>query len=182
MTVIGNPWPKYQYGFNVQLEYKSFDLSVNMIGIAKRDVLNETKVFEQSFIQDFNSTYEIFGASFFLENGLTDQPRLGFFNDEGAFIQDPNGNYRYYSDYFIEDASYFKVKDITLGYSLPSSFLKRLRLENLRVYFTGQNLLTFTKFSGLDPEFSNGVKNYGEYNIFDFPQTRLFSFGVELNF
>ena len=91
-------------------------------------------------------------------------------------------NYTYYSDYFVEDGSYVKIKNITVGYSLPPAILNRLKLENFRIYFTGQNLLTLTKFSGLDPEFSNGDKNYGEYNFGDFPQTRLFSFGVELSF
>ena len=182
MTIIGNPWPKYQYGLNIQIEYKSFDLSVAMVGIAGRDVMNEGKIFEQSLQQDDTSTPGIFGASFFLGNGITNQPRLGFFNDAGVYIKDPNRNYSYYSDYFVEDGSYMKVKDITLGYTLPPSIVNRLKLEKFRIYFTGQNLLTFTKFSGLDPEFSNGVKNYGEYNFQDFPQTRLFSFGVELSF
>jgi len=181
-TYIGNPWPKFQYGFNIDLGWKGFDLAAQIIGVAGRDVLNTTKAFEQFFVQDCQATYQIFGASNFLGNGVTSQPRLGFTNSDGNYINDPNQNYRTFSSYFVENGSYLKVKNIEVGYTLPKSILAKLKIESLRIYLTGQNLLTFTKFTGLDPEFSNDVKNYGLYNTNNLPQTKLFSTGIEITF
>ena len=183
-TFIGNPWPKFIYGFTLNVEYKGFDLNANFVGVAKRDVFNDPKSFEQSFVDDFQSTSAIFNASFFSGNGLTDQPRIVATDPTtGAIITDPNFNYTQYSDYFVEDASYLKLKTLTLGYTIPASWLHRISVQNLRLYATANNLLTFTKFSGLDPEFVGGGKtSYGEYGIYNYPQTRMVLFGMNLTF
>jgi TonB-linked SusC/RagA family outer membrane protein len=182
LTYIGNPWPKLQYGFNIDMGWKGFDLSAQIVGIAGRDVLNIVKSFEQSFKQDFQSTYQIFGASNYLGNGITDQPRFGTTDAHGNYITDPNGNYRLYSSYLVEDGSYLKVKNITIGYSIPASVLSKIKIDQFRIFLTAQNLLTLTKFSGLDPEFSNDPMNYGLYDINYYPQTRLYSAGIEIRF
>lgn len=183
-TFIGNPWPKLQYGFNIDLGYKGFDASVLIVGIAGRDVINGSRIFEQSFKQDYQSTYDIFNASYFLGNGLTDQPRLGLVDpaNPNKFIQDPSNNYAWYSSYYVEDGSYLKIKNISLGYTIPRKLTERYKIKSLRVYVTGQNLITFTKFSGLDPEFSNDVKNHGMYGMNTYPMTKLFSAGLDLSF
>ncbi len=183
-TFIGNPWPKYQYGFDIQLEWKGIDFSAQIVGIEGRDVFNGVKTFEQSFVQDYQSTYSIFNASYFLDNGLTDQPRVGLWNpvDPSKYIKDPSGNYKNYSSYFVEDGSYLKIKNISLGYTIPNNVLERFGIQRLRLYLSGQNLFTFTKFTGLDPEFSNNVKNHGLYTYTTYPQTKLVSLGMELNF
>ncbi len=183
-TFIGNPWPKFQYGFNVDLAWKGFDFMVQFFGVAGRDVINGSKIFEQSFQQDYQSTSAIFNASNFLGNGLTDQPRLGLIDpsNPNKFIIDPSKNYAWYSSYFVENGSYLKVKNVSLGYTLPSALVEKLKLQKLRIYLTGQNLLTFTKFTGLDPEFSNDVKNHGLYGIDTYPQTKLFSVGLDISF
>ena len=183
-TFIGNPWPKLQYGLNLNLGYKGFDLSALVTGITGRDVINGVKIFQQSFMQDFQSTKDIFNASFFLVNGLTDQPRLGVADpaNPDKFIQDPSKNYSWYSSYYVENGSYLKIKNISLGYTLPQRLISRAGIHQLRVYVSGQNLFTFTKFSGLDPEFSNDVKNHGLYSITSYPQTKLFSAGIDINF
>ena len=100
----------------------------------------------------------------------------------GAIIKDPNRNYSYYSDYIVEDGSYLKLKSLTLGYTLPKKVSKKLFLNHLRFYVTGYNLLTFTKFSGLDPEFSGNKTAYSGYSIYQFPQSKMISFGVDVNF
>jgi hypothetical protein len=153
-------------------------------GITGRDVINGVKIFQQSFMQDFQSTKDIFNASFFLGNGLTDQPRLGVADpaNPDKFIQDPSKNYSWYSSYYVENGSYLKIKNISLGYTLPQRLIGRAGIHQLRVYVSGQNLFTFTKFSGLDPEFSNDVKNHGLYSITSYPQTKLFSAGIDINF
>ena len=180
-TFIGNPWPKYQYGFNLMLDWNGIDFAMDIVGLAGRDVMNDVKGYERTFHQDYQSTYKMFEASYFLDNGLTDHPRIGT-EVNGNFVEDPNYNYKYYSSYFVENGSYLKVKNITIGYTIPSRYLERLKLGKLRVYASGQNLLTFTKFTGLDPEFSNDETSYGQYNTSTYPQTKLISFGVDLNF
>lgn len=191
-TFIGSPWPDITYGFNLNFGYKGFDLTADFVGVAGRDIVNNAKVYQQSFVDDFQSTNEIFNASFFLGNGLTDQPRVVATDPvTNAIIRDPNDNYSQYSDYIVEDGSYLKLKNLTLGYTLPKKWLKKLYLNNLRFYVTGHNLLTFTKFSGLDPEFSGsdpantGTNKtaYSEYStIYTYPQTKMVSFGVDINF
>ncbi len=183
-TFIGNPWPKFQYGFNLDLDWKGIDFMVQFFGLAGRDVINGAKIFEQSFQQDYQSTQKIFNASYFLGNGLTGQPRLGQVDPSNSskFIIDPSKNYSWYSSYYVEDGSYLKIKNLSLGYTLPDNLVNRFKLQKLRVYVTGQNLVTFTKFTGLDPEFSNDVKNNGLYGFDIYPQTKYYSVGIDLKF
>ncbi len=182
-TFIGNPWPKLQYGLNFSLGYKNVDLYVDFVGVYGLDVLNLTKSNEENFAQDYQSTEKIFNASLMFGNSLTGQPTLGRVDPAtGYFTKDPNLNYSSYSDYFVEDGSYLKIKNISVGYTLPVAIVSKLRMDNIRIYLTGQNLFTFTKFSGLDPEFSNDVKNHGLYKNDTYPQTKLYSIGLNLTF
>ncbi len=182
-TFIGNPWPKFQYGANINLAWKNIDLSIDIVGIYGLDVFNCVKSNEENFAQDYQSTNKIFNASYSFGNGLTDQPSIGRINSTtGKFVKDPNLNYSSYSDYFVENGSYLKIKNICLGYTLPKDLLSQFRIDKLRIYVSGQNLFTFTKFTGLDPEFSNDVKNHGLYGQGTYPQTKLFSIGLDLSF
>ena len=182
-TFIGNPWPKFQYGANIFLGWKNIDLTIDIVGISGLDVFNSAKSNEQSFAQDYQTTDKIFNASYSFGNGQTSQPSLGRINPAtNAFVKDPNLNYSSYSDYFVENGSYMKIKNITIGYTLPKNLLNHFKLEKLRIYITGQNLFTFTKFTGLDPEFANDVKNHGLYTFSTYPQTKLYSIGLDLSF
>lgn len=99
-----------------------------------------------------------------------------------AITKDPNKNYTTYSDYFIEDGSYLKLKNVTLGYTFPRKWTRKAKIERLRIYVTGSNLLTFTKFSGLDPEFAGAAKTaYGVYYGSTYPQTRMVTLGIDLS-
>lgn len=181
-TFIGNPWPKFNYGFTLNFGYKGFDLTANFVGVAKRDVLNLVKGFEHVFKEDFQTTSKIFDASYFLGNGLTDTPRVSGVNESGTVITDPNYNYDTVSDYFVEDGSYLKLNNLTLGYTLPENLTQKVKISNLRVYMTCHNMFTITKFSGLDPEFSGSKTAYGLYNHLQFPQAKIFSLGVDVTF
>ena len=184
-TFIGNPWPKVQYGFNISLEYRGIDLSADFVGVAGNDVMNLAKSFTQSVQQGAQTTYDVFGASFFLGNGLTDQPRIMAYDaaNGNVPVKDPNLNYQLYSDYFIEDGSYLKLKTVTLGYTLPRRWTRKAGIQKLRVYVSGHNLLTFTKFTGLDPEFASTAKTAtGVYYNSTYPQTRMISFGIDMTF
>jgi hypothetical protein len=94
-------------------------------------------------------------------------------------LSDPNGNFSTTSDWFIEDGSYARIKNLTLGYTLPAMITNRIHINSLRVYVTANNLLTITNYSGFDPEV--GMDNYG-IDIGRYPQARTVLFGVNVNF
>jgi hypothetical protein len=115
-------------------------------------------------------------------NTATDVPR--------AVWGDPNNNRRN-SDRFIEDGSYARLKNLTLGYTIPKSIASKVKLEKVRIYFTGQNVLTFTKYKGMDPEvsaFSQGNNGNTTANaapgtdFLTFPQPRTFIVGLNIGF
>lgn len=184
-TFIGNPWPDVQFGFNISLDYKGFDLVADFTGVAGNDILNLSKAYTQNMVQSSNTTAEIFKASYFLGNGSTDRPRVSAVDaaNGNAIVKDPNLNYSTYSDYFIEDGSYLKLKNVTLGYTFPRKWTRKAKIDRLRIYVTGSNLLTFTGFTGLDPEFAGAAKTaYGVYYGSTYPQTRMVAFGVDISF
>lgn len=177
---IGNPWPKWQLGGSVSLCWRGFDLEASFIGILGRDVVNCMKPFEYMFQTDYQTTYKIFDTSFFGDNGLTAYPRV--YSSEGdVTVMDPNGNYNVMSDFLVEDASFFKVKNLTFGYTLPYSVSSRAGMDKCRVYFNGNNLLTFTRFTGLEPEFTGSVTEYGTYRESN-PLMRVYTLGVNIVF
>lgn len=168
-TFIGNPWPKMIYGFTANLEWRNFDFNLFLQGVQGVDIFNGNKAIYQSIYADYNSSPEALNA--WSPENHTNQPRL--------IQSDPNGNFRNVSSYFVEDGSYLKVRNVQLGYNLPKSIVERLRLSRARVYVNGDNLLTFTKYSGIDPELAGANTSRGiDYNAY--PQTRTFTVGVEL--
>ena len=178
---IGNPWPKIQYGGNISLEWRGIDFSADFVGLAKRDVVNCMKPFEYLFQTDYQTTTAIYKTSFTNGNGLTEYPRVYDKDANNAVSRDPNGNYQVMSDFMVEDGSFMKIKNITIGYTFPHRLTSKIGLEKARIYFNGNNLFTFTKFSGLDPEFSGGVTDFGSYSA-GVPMTKLYTFGVDLAF
>ena len=178
-TYIGNPWPKMLYGFNVNLEYKGFDLGIFLQGAFGNEIYNAARGLTQNLFGDNNTTSDVFAASNFNGNGITSQPRLGF-DESGSYVRDPNGNFKNPSSFFVEKGSYMKLRNLQVGYTLPKAIVGRLRITSARVYLSGQNILTFTKYKGLDPEIGGGVKSQGIDDPGTYPHTRLISFGVEL--
>jgi hypothetical protein len=185
-TFIGNPWPKYQYGINLYLGWKGIDVVADFVGLAGVDVLNANITMERAFQQDYNATYKIFESSYFMGNGLTAHPRVATVDPlSGGIVRDPNNNYRQYSDYLVENGAYLKLKNLTVGYTLPKSWLSKMKISNLRIYVTGNNMLTFTKFTGLDPEFvpdnNDKTKQHSYYTRDRYPQTKLYSIGLDIS-
>jgi hypothetical protein len=124
-------------------------------------------------VQDYNtSDLALVGWT---EANPTQHPRLNF--------NDPNGNFRRPSSYFVEDGSYLRLRTIQLGYSLPKSLLDNIGLTSARVFVNGQNILTITGYEGLDPEVGGGGNiNRGFDGLNQYPQTRLLSAGVQIGF
>lgn len=181
-TFIGNPWPKVTYGITIELAYKGFDLSMLFQGAGGMDIYNATKAYTQHIYGDYNTTKDIFGNSFFGSNGLTFQPRSGYFDENNTYVRDPNGNYQNISSYYVEKGDYLKLKNLSIRYSLPKSLSQKAKLEKARIYMSAQNLFTITGYSGIDPEIAGNVRERGLDQISRYLPTRLISFGLDLTF
>jgi TonB-linked SusC/RagA family outer membrane protein len=188
--VIGNPNPKLIYGINARFNYKGFDLALLFNGVAGVDLFNGVKAYEQFPFSDGNTTSQVFGASFLGSNGLTGQPRLGVKNPDGTFTLDANKNYQTVNSYFVESGSYLKLKNLQVGYTFSSNLLQKAKVKSARIFVMGNNLFTITKYSGLDPELGSsasaqgfsGPTTRGIDAVSQYPQTRIYSAGFDINF
>lgn len=185
--VIGNPNPKLVYGFNLRFNYKRFDASFLFNGAAGVDLFNGVKAYEMRPFQDGNASPKVWGASFFNGNGLTSQPRLGV-ETPGGFTMDPNGNYSTVNSYFVEKGDYLKLKNVQIGYNFSAALLQKVKLKGARVFVMANNLFTITKYSGIDPELGasfspsgySGVTARGIDVVSQYPQTKIYSFGIDI--
>ena len=170
-TFIGNPWPKWIFGFNTNIQYKSFDLSLFLQGMAGVDRFNSFKSLTHNLNGDFNMTTEALGR-WTPENRNNDQPRI--------INGDPNRNRSRVSSYFVEDGSFLRLKNVQIGYTIPNGWINGL--SRMRVYVSGQNLLTFTGYEGFDPEFDTGGNANKGIDRGGYPQSRIFTAGLQLDF
>jgi len=188
--VIGNPNPKMTYGANIHLNYKGFDLAMLFHGVAGVQLFNGVKAYEQYPFADGNTTSKVFGDSFLGTNGLTSQPRLGIANANGTFTLDPNKNYTAPNSYFVESGNYLKLKNVQLGYTFSNSLLQSIKIKSARVFVMANNVFTITKYSGLDPELAgafttsgySGVTTRGVDAVSQYPQTKIYSAGIDITF
>jgi TonB-linked SusC/RagA family outer membrane protein len=187
--VIGNPNPKMVYGINMHFAYKGFDLALLFNGVAGVQLFNGVKAYEESLFQDGNTTSKVFNDSFLGSNGLTSQPRLGI-SQNGGFTLDQNQNYSSVNSYFVESGNYLKLKNVQLGYTFKSDLLRKIAVKSARLFVMANNLFTITKYSGLDPELGSAytpsgygtVTTQGIDAVTNYPQTRIYSAGLDLTF
>jgi TonB-linked SusC/RagA family outer membrane protein len=165
-TFIGNPIPKLSYGLNFTSGYRGFDLSALVQGVHGVDKYNDAKQITDYDSRPFNHTTAVLGA--WNGEGTSNTIPRTTFNDNGSSKK---------SSIFVEDASYLRLKNLELGYSLGAlRSSSKLGVQNVRLYVSGQNLLTSTKYTGLDPE-STDILDRGTY-----PQSRAFLFGTNVKF
>ncbi|MDI9877445.1 SusC/RagA family TonB-linked outer membrane protein [Flectobacillus rivi] len=171
-TIIGNPHPDFTYGLNLNFGYKSFDLTIFCNGTQGNDVFNYTRYFS-----DFN-TFQGNRSKRALYDAW--QPT----NKSGTVpIMDANDQISSRpSSYFIEDGSYFRIKNVQLTYNLSRKIGSKLGLDNAQVYLQAQNLATFTKYTGLNPEIQTGTDNTLGFDGGYMPVSRTFILGVNLGF
>lgn len=188
----GNPWPKFTFGITNDFSFKNFDLSILLTGSYGNEIFNQVRFryenpngvgIQRNLLRkayEFARLGTDADGNAYVVNSGTDIPRIG-----GA-----NGNGNRATQQYIEDGSYLRVKNIQLGYNLPPEILQKLRVVNkARVAFGVQNLHTFTKYKGYDPEvgaFTGNNANseqpligidYGRY-----PLTRMYNISVDLQF
>jgi hypothetical protein len=170
-TVIGDPNPDFTGGMSNNFKYKNFDLNIFMQWSYGNDVFNANRlVFEGSTRLDQNQ-YAGFINRWTPDNQVNTMFRVG-----GA------GPYAY-SSRVVEDGSYLRLKTVALGYSLPTEMAKKVNLKTLRIYAAAQNLITWTKYSGPDPEVS--VRNSALTPGFDYsayPRASTVTFGLSATF
>ena len=175
---IGHFLPDFSYGVNFSANWKGFDASLFLQGVSGNQIYSIVKYDLEGMTRLFNSGTAVLNR-WTPENTNTSVPR--------AVSGDPNQNARA-SDRFVEDGSYFRVKNLTLGYNFSSiSSMTNSALTRLRIYTTMQNLLTVTNYeSGFDPEIGNrnagmnGLTQGIDYG--QFPQARSFTVGLQVGF
>ncbi|SFQ81043.1 SusC/RagA family TonB-linked outer membrane protein [Hymenobacter arizonensis] len=173
--VIGNPHPKYFFGFNNTFAYKAFSLDIMTNGMVGFDVYNGTFMLNNSGVQ--NNTKYVYDNRWISAS----QPGDGRF---GRSIRGGRNNNAQYSSQYIFDGSYLRIRTVTLAYTLPAEFSRSIGLQGARVFATGANLLTFTNYPGYDPEASTAGDNllaprsdFGSY-----PIARSYTAGVSVSF
>ncbi len=191
-TYIGNPEPDFTFGIGNSFSYKNFDLSVYLSGSYGNEVINWVRRDLQNPRENTN-----------LLTSALDYAKLGLINSAGPDdyrnVQIIGGdahaprmasssatnvsNYRF-SDRFIEDGSYLRIQSVSFGYTFPNRWINRFGLQNLKLYCNLQNLYTFTKYKGYDPEIGSanqdvlltGLDNYR------YPSPRIYTFGLNVTF
>lgn len=165
-TKTGDPNPDFTAGLTNTFRYKNVDLSVFLQSVYGNDVFNGTFIYLESASGEDNQTKRMVNR-WKQPGDITDIPRTGD---------------TYKSSRFIEDGSFLRIKNVTLGYTLPQKWTRIIRLKSAKLFATSQNLYTFTSYLGMDPE----VNYYGNDNVimgtdfFTYPQARSFIIGINI--
>jgi TonB-linked SusC/RagA family outer membrane protein len=172
---IGSPWPDYEGGITNTVSFRGFDLSAFVQFSLGNDIFNANGLYMDQYgsFGDNHTTKAL--RRWTPTNTNTTEPR--------AIDGDPNGNART-SDRFTEDGSFWRLKNVVIGYTLPASLASRLGYRTARVYVQAQNLLTSTDYSGFDPEVNTAGQDalLRGTDFYTLPQTRTFTFGFNLGF
>jgi len=178
--IFGNALPLHTGGFTNNFAYKNFDLNVFMQWSYGNDIYNQTAAALNNMTDFYNQSANVLNR--WQEPGdITDVPI--------ALVTDPTGfaatgaNNREISSRFLEDGSFLRLKNVTLGYNVPATLLNRFNLSSLRLYVSGRNLLTFTDYTGFDPESQNtSVQSAVGVDYLVQPQPRTYIVGLNLQF
>jgi TonB-linked SusC/RagA family outer membrane protein len=170
---LGNPIPKFNLGLNTSVEWKGFDASLFFDGVFGNKIYNSQRIWMEKMVEVVNFSSDVLNA--WTENNKSDFPRFTF--------SDPNDNKRE-SDRWLEDGSFFRLKRLELGYTIPKKILEKAGIDGLRLYCSGENLFTLTKYSGYNPDIgmTEGTLTRGIDSGEVYPLSRTFLFGFNLTF
>jgi TonB-linked SusC/RagA family outer membrane protein len=184
--IIGSPIPDFFGGLNLNGSYKNFDLGIDIYGTYGNDILNFTRV-EQETAGGYglDNAYSNVSTNYFNNRWTETNPSNTYAR---AVVADVNKNNRV-SDHYVEDGSYLRLRNVKLGYNIPPATIERLGLSNLKFYVSAQNLITLTSYSGWDPEIgqvsdfngNSGVQSRG-IDFASYPITPIYTMGVNLQF
>jgi TonB-linked SusC/RagA family outer membrane protein len=196
-TFLGSPLPDFTYGFNLYFKYKIVDLSFFFQGVYGNKIFNVTRYWLNAYHYGGPTTTTVTNGN----NLAVDVPANSWTetNQDAKYPKiknqiDYNNNYRP-SDFYIEDGSYLRLKNLQLGVNIPPNVCELLKISQCRLYISGYNLLTFTKYGGMDPEIGNQVNSGYVGNaetttsntsmgidLGTFPQARTYTFGLLVDF
>ena len=192
-VVIGNPEPKFTFGLNNTFSYRGFDLSIQLVGVFGNDVVNYARIYMENPRRNISN---LFTSSLdYAVTDLIDPDKPNDFRNVHIVGGDPKSprmplstatsDYDFaFSDRFIEDGSYLRIQNLSFGYSLPRKILKKIHFEQLRFYVTFQNLYTFTRYRGYDPEVGESTGYDGSKLLSvdngRYPSPRIYTFGISL--
>ena len=194
-TYIGNPEPKFTYGIGNTFSYKNIDLTVQLTGVYGNDIVNYSRRYMENPRRNisnlFVSALDYARLDLIDPNGPNDYRNVQIVGGAGHSPRLPlstaTSDYDFaFSDRFIEDGSYLRIQNVSLGYTFPKQWTQKIGISNLKIYANLQNLYTFTKYKGFDPEIGvsygyqgsllTGVDN-GRY-----PSPRIYTFGLNASF
>jgi len=174
-TWLGSPFPKFDYGLTFSASWKNFDVNMFWQGVSGNKVWNAKRAWQYTFDYGSNKVTDVLRA-WTPQNTNTDIARASFI--------DPANNKRS-SSFYVENGSYLRLKSLSIGYNLPATVIKRLKITNARFYVSAQNLLTFTGYRGYDPEVGRsdltGLFSVG-VDVSAYPQAKMISAGIDLSF
>ena len=168
--VIGNPEPDFTYGINGYMNYKGIEFNLLFTGSYGNDVLNALRPYSATGEGYYNSEKGLLERGWNGENSTSTQPVIK--------AVDQNQNFRY-SDYFIEDGSYIRLKNVQLAYNLPERILTPVKIKKAKIYISAENVYTFTPFSGLDPDMGGRPTERG-IDWGHYPLPKRFTIGLKL--
>lgn len=178
--ILGNAFPRYTFGLTYSLEWKGIDFSVFAQGVGKRDMMIRGELIEP-FHENYSYVIYKHQLDFWTPtNTNAKYPRL-----TAPGSSSTANNYRQASDMYMLNAAYVRIKNITIGYSLPQKILHPLGINKARIYVTAQNLFTFSHNSFIDPEsseFNNQMGNNGANSARNYPTLRYFGMGIDVQF
>lgn len=164
----GDYYPDLTYGFNISLNYKNWDANMMFQGVKNVEIFAGYKLTTYQPTQGYNVLTDALDA-WSESNKGSDIPRLQ--------LIDANHNYQTESDWYLEDGSYLRLKNLSIGYTISNGITQKLGTSKIRLFFSGQNLLTFTKYKGFDPEVGeNGL------DMMKYPQSRTLMLGANISF
>ncbi|MEX6686355.1 TonB-dependent receptor [Danxiaibacter flavus] len=170
-AIVGSPWPKWEMGLNLGVSYKNFDLTMNWFGSFGAKVYNGYHSVVDRF--DDNSNYRSDVSPWSPTNTNTSFPRIVY-----ATTLNSRGD----TERWLEDGSFFRMKYISLGYTIPARALKTIGFSSAQISLSAQNLITFTKYQGLDPEFVNTNIFQKGFDNFAFPNLKTYTVSLQFGF
>lgn len=180
--ILGNAFPRYTFGFTYGLNWKGIDFSMFWQGVGKRDMMLRGELIEP-YHANYSYTIYKHQLDFWTPTNTEARwPRLAAPGSDSNRNNYGNGNG---SDLFLLDGKYLRLKNLTIGYTLPKEWTKHLGMQKARLYINGQNLLTFSNNSFIDPEsseFDSKMSTSGANSGRSYPTLRYFGFGVDIEF
>ena len=178
---LGSAIPKYTFGLTANVSYSNFDLSVFFQGDYGNKLYLQVNKDIEGFYRPFNLTQRVYDERWHGEGTSNTMPRVSWLGSTNNIIP---------SSRFLEDGSYLRLKNIQIGYTFPNKLFGHSGIKGLRIYITGQNLLTFTKYTGLDPEMHISDNVNREQNVSDvaagidwgtYPSAKSYVFGLNVS-